>query len=256
MNSDNLKSVIKLIVFAIVILGGYYATQVTPVEIKRMEATAKNFETVDSYNFSGKASLEEARSGFYDIQLEGRKVDGKVAGDFNLETEISTSNQTIKGEFISEGSDLYLNFDEDGLPIALESFFMDNYNTPIEEVRNNWVLLPTNQKFNIEFLNKKVEALPNDEKLNEKEVFHYKTPIKVNSLFESEIPTELWIGQEDLNVYRLKTDQSFELSKNINFKDPFVDFPAGISPTLKTEFNFSNFENSEEITLPEDYLEL
>lgn len=256
MNSDNIKSVIKFVVFAIVILGGYYATQVTPVEVKRMEATVKNFETIDSFNFSGTASLEETRSGFYDLQLEGRKVNGKMAGDFNFKTEISGSNQTIKGKFITKGNDLYLNFDKDGLPISLENFFMDNYDTRIEKVRNSWVLLPLNQKPDFKFLSKKVKVLPNDEKFKEKEIFHYKTPVKFNNFIKSEIPTELWIGQDDLNIYKLKTDQSFELSKNLNFQDPFVDFPMGISPTLKAEFNFSNFQSGKKITLPEDYLEL
>lgn len=263
MNSKNTKSAIKFFVFAIIILGGYYATKVTPVKVKRMNTATENFKTIDSFSFSGTAVLEETRSGFYDLQIEGRKNGKKVAGNFDLETEISRNIQKINGEFIIDGSDMYLNFNDDGLPIALENFFMDNYEIPIERARSNWVLLCINQDFELNFLDEEVESISQsgksedkEEKFSEIETFTYKMPIKINDLFESEIPVEFWIGKKNLNIYKLKIDESLELAKNYNFKDPFVDLPMGITPTVKVEFNFSDFQKSEEIILPEDFLEL
>ncbi|MGM0439346.1 MAG: hypothetical protein ACQEP3_02860 [Patescibacteria group bacterium] len=251
------KKVIRFIIIAVLILGVYYGAKVTPVEEKRAQATLDNLESLEAVNFKLEGGLEDSREGFYDLQTDGYIDEEKGKGDFSLSTRIEGAEQEINGEFIYSDPNLYLNFNEDGLPIVLEGFFRDNFEYEIEEVRNQWVRLETDLKSpEISIVEEGVEILAEDEEIGDKEMYNYNVEIKTPEFFEESLVVEIFTGKEDLNLYRTIIDKEIELSERISFPEPFLSFSAGSSPTLKLDAEFSNFNEKEEVEIPEEYLEL
>ncbi len=252
------KTIIKFIVVAILIFGVYYGSQVTPVEEKRVDATLENVSNLEAVSFNLEGSIEDAREGFYDLQIrDGYIGESSGEGEFLLETRIEGESQRMTGEFVYSDPDFYLNFDEEGLPIVLEGFFRDNFNQNIEEVRNNWIRIA----FDLDtppfsLVEESVEVINDEEEVDEMEMYHYGFDLQVDGVIAEPMTAEMFTGKEDLNLYRFLTDTEIELDRDLEALEPFGSFFAGASPTLKIEVEFSDFDELKDVEIPEEYLDL
>lgn len=252
------KNIIKFIVVAILIFGVYYGSQVTPVEEKRVDATLENLRNLEAVNFELNGSIEDARQGFYDLQIrEGYMSEDLAKGDFVLDTRLEGESQRLEGEFIHTDNDLYLNFNEEGLPIVLEGFFRENFDEEIEVVRNNWIKFKfdyNRPKFSL--VEESVEDIDEEKEIDEMDMYHYGFDLKIGEIIEDSVRLEMFTGQDDLNIYRLLSDTQIELARDFEALEPFGSFSAGDSPTFKIEANFSDFNELKEVETPEEYLDL
>ena len=254
------KKIIKFIVVAILIFGVYYGSRVTPVEEKRVGATLENVREWEAVSFDLEGSIEDSRQGFYDLEVRNgyiEKDESRAKGDFSLNTRLEGENQRVEGVFLYDNADLYLNFDEEGLPIVLEGFFRENFNQDIEVVRNNWV------KFDFEYnhpsfslIEESVEEIDDEEEIEEKEMYHYGFDLEVAEIVEGPVRMEMFTDYEHLNLYRLLSDTEIKLARDFEAIDPFGSFLAGNSLTLKLEASFSDFNEIKEMEIPEEYLDL
>ncbi len=252
------KTIIKFLIISILILGVYYSTSVRPVEEKRVENTISNFKNQQSFGFEATGSLESGRNGFYDLQIKAHKQKQAIQGDFILTTNIEGSSQDIEGEFIHEDQDLFLLFESEGLPITLESFFEENYDKKIEDIRNQWVRIDAGLSFldNFEITEEEMETISEEEEIKDEEVYHYKVNIFNQELFKENISMELFTGKRDLILHKLIIDDNFSLAESLDFPKPFVSFIAGSSPTLSLSINFYDFNQEKEILTPIEFLDL
>lgn len=251
------KTIIKILILTILIVGTYQATKVKPVEVKRVERAEYNFGKAENFDFSTTLSMEEGRTGYYDLILEGSRSKDMAEGDFNLTTELG-DEETIKGKFIFDKSDLYLKIKEEDISREVENFFLDNYDITRRRIVNNWIKFDSGEQFNfnLKLPAENVEVISEDEELKEEEMYYYKTGLIIENLFDNKIDSELFLGKSDLNLYQLNLDQEITLNRNLEFKQPFQSFDAGSSPTLKIDAQFYNFGDEKEIELPSSIIEL
>ena len=249
------KKIIKFVVVAIIILGFYYGSQVTPVEEKRADATLENFRSIEAVSFEMEGSMESVRDGFYDLSISEGYMDKQAGeGSFILDTRLEGESQRLEGEFIYLEDDLFLNFDEDGLPIVLESFFRDNFGREIEEIRNNWIKTEVDFFFpDFQMVEGSVEVVSEDE---DGDKYHYGFQLEAPDLIEESVYVEILTGREDLNLYEFTIDSEIELSRDISFSEPFESFSVGNSPTLELGAEFSDFDEVKEVNAPEEYLDI
>jgi hypothetical protein len=252
------KSIIKFLILTILIVGAYQATKVKPVEVKRVNQAEDNFEKAENFDFSATISIEEGRTGYYDLSLDGYKSGEKSKGSFGLVTEIQGSEERVEGDFIIKNRELYLKFDEENKPLFLDDFFANNYNLSEEQLVENWVKIELEDKFkfSFNFPAENVEVVSEEEEFKEKEIYYYKTSLTAKQLFENQVDVDLFLGKNDLNIYQLDVNEQITLSNGFSFKEPFQSFSTGLSPTLKIKAEFMNFKEKKEIDMPSSALEL
>ncbi|GEM_PF-4444299 len=258
MKKNALKSLLKFLIIGILIFGIYQSTKVVPVEEKRMEATAENFRSLGSFEANFNGALESAREGFYELSSNAYFERGerlKAEGDFVLETQMEGSPQEIEGKFKFRDPDIFILFEEEDPPIVLESFFAENFDRNIEEVRGRWLTHTlTEDSFLSEpvFDSQFVEAISEEEKINEKEMYHYRVPLTGLKILEEDLKIEVYAEKEDLNIYKLSANQEISFSRDLDFPDPFIGFSTGSSPTLNFTIEFSDIDTEKEIDFPDE----
>lgn len=252
----NIKKISRLIIIAILIIGFYYAAQVEPAAKKRIEVAVDNFQSLNSFSFLAKLELEDAREGFYDLNLNGKYDASKVTGTYNLLTRIKGTNQEIEGNYIydTKNENLFISFTEDGLPITLEKFFARK-EINIETARASWIMIPFKLS-DFQFVKKDIEVISEQEEINGKEMYEYAIAVNTD-LFEDALEAVVSTGKENLYLHRIKVEEEVTLARNLHFEDPFPKISQGSSPTLLLEIDFSNFNSEEvDINLPEKFIKL
>ncbi len=248
------KKIFKLIVIAVLIIGFYYASEVKPIEEKRVEATVDNFKNADSFGFRGKLSLEDSREGFYDLEIDGFYGREGVFGDYKLSTGIEGSTQEVRGSYIYGDGQLFLSFAEDGLPITLEGFFGER-GVDIETARGSWLALPFDYDFYFSVAEGEMATLSEEEEIDEKKMYKYDAPIEIN-IFRDSVKTILYTGMDDLNLYRAEIEDRVSLTRNIDLGQPFSKISTGSSPTFILEIDFFDFNEEKEVDFPDEFIEL
>ncbi len=255
MNKSEKSSFGKLLVLALIVLGIYFSMGVEPVEKKRVDTSFENFKNSEAVSFDLDLNIEEAREGFYDLQMDGymEPKQESGAGEFIVDTRIEGALQTLSGQFVYQKPYLYLNFAEDGLPITLESLFREEYDLNIEEVRNEWL------RMEIVFpgfdFGEEVELISENEEVGEREVYHYSIDL-MTDYFTDNLRVEIFTDKSQLNIRRAIVEGESSFEKELSFPEPFATFSTDSSPKINFLINFDRFEEREEIESPDEFIEL
>lgn len=255
MNKNEKGSFGKLLVLALIVIGVYFSMGVEPVERKRVNATFDNFKNLNAVSFDFDFNIEEAREGFYDLQVDGYMEPKKRVGtgDFIVDTRIEGALQTIEGRFAYEEPYLYINFSEDGLPITLEEFFRENYDLNIETARSNWLQIELDSP--VFDFGEEVEVISDDEEIGEEEMYRYGIDL-VSNYFSNDLSAEIFTGKKNLQIHRLTTEDEASFEDGWIFPEPLTSFSDNSSPKVSFQINFHNFETEKEITVPDEFIEL
>jgi len=224
-------------------------------------------ETRISFNFSGKTEVS------HPIKYSGEIEAG---GFFPQKGNVSWNMENV----ISNGSH-YVKFK---VPSYLRSF-LESYEMDFEKLTKNWIKINGNSEKDILFEKIKsvfkeekyeIEKELKDKAINEINVYHYYLSLDSELVKESlhifwenlmnisenmeidfevmddflketeKIYFEIWIGKENMNIYRIRSEKEMDMSKVLPEK-------GGVK--TKFEINYSNFNKELEIIPPEDYID-
>ncbi len=249
---DTKKTIIKLLVITILVLGVYRGSGLTPVEEKRAEATLRNFNQAEAVSFNLEAELASSRDGFYELIIQqGYKEENRGSGSFELETVFDGDDTYLEGEYRYFDSDLYLRLEEGESDQVVGNVF------GTDQAVGNWIKTDTYFTFpDMKLVEESVEVISEDEEIDGKEMYQYELSVSVEQFTDNILSMEMMTGKEDLNLYGLGIEDQLDLVVDAGLGAGLPLFSTGSSPTVNISADFFDYNQEKDIGEPIEYLEI
>ncbi len=257
MSKKSIKTLIKLMIVGILVFGFYQSQNLTPVEERRATAAIDNFQSLNSFQVNFEGYIEETDTRVYEAKMNSyfNRTDSglKSKGEFSLKIPNENSSEKIEGELITTEESFFILPDPESISVIEELGYSDF----TERELNSWMKYDLdNPTEDIKIYPDSTITISEDEKINDTEVYHYRTELSGFNFLEEDFEVDLFTGKEDLNIYRISTKQEINFSKDVDFFHSAMNFSTGSSPTLDFQIEFSGFNEEKEIQLPEEYMDI